>query len=85
MHRRLYFISERTVKRMIYIVKRIDEDMDFGCEERAEGVPVMAVVTLMNSSGEELIVKSEDAMLYERNINEGDKVYFDEENNLEKI
>ena len=39
----------------------------------------------MNSSGEELIVKSEDAMLYERNINEGDKVYFDEENNLEKI
>ena len=70
---------------MIYIVKRIDEDLDFGCEERAEGVPVMAVVTLMNFSGEELIVKSEDAMLYERNINEGDKVYFDEENNLEKI
>lgn len=85
MHRRLYFISERTVKRMIYIVKRIDEDMDFGCEERAEGVPVMAVVTLMNSSGEELRVKVEDNMLYERNINEGDKVYFDEENNLEKI
>ena len=70
---------------MIYIVKRIDEDLDFGCEERAEGVPGMAVVTLMNSSGEELIVKSEDAMLYERSINEGDKVYFDEENNLEKI
>lgn len=70
---------------MIYIVKRIDEDLDFGCEERAEGVPVMAVVTLMNSSGEELIVKSEDAMLYERKINEGDKVYFDEENKLEKI
>ena len=56
---------------MIYIVKRIDEDLDFGCEERAEDTPVMAVVTLMNSSGEELIVKSEDAMLYERNINEG--------------
>ena len=69
---------------MIYKVKRIDEDLDFGCEERSEGVPVMAVVTLMNSSGEELRVKSEDAMLYERNINEGDKVYFDEENNLEK-
>ena len=70
---------------MIYTVKRIDEDLDFGCEERAEGAPVMAVVTLMNSSGEELRVKAEDAMLYERNINEGDKVYFDEENNLEKI
>ena len=70
---------------MIYTVKRIDEDLDFGCEERAEGEPVMAVVTLMNPSGEELIVKVEDAMLYERNINEGDKVYFDEENNLDKI
>ena len=70
---------------MIYVVKRIDEDLDFGCEERAEDTPVMAVVTLMNSSGEELIVKAEDAMLYERNINEGDKVYFDEENKLKKI
>lgn len=81
----MYFISEITVKRMIYTIKRIDEDLDFGCEERAEGAPVMAVVTLMNSSGEELIVRSEDAMLYERNINEGDKVYFDKENNLDKI
>ena len=70
---------------MIYTVKRIDEDLDFGCEERTEGAPVMAVVTLMNSSGGEVRVKAEDAMLYERNINEGDKVYCDEENNLEKI
>ena len=70
---------------MIYTVKRIDEDLDFGCEERAEGEPLMAVVTLMNPLGEALIVKVEDAMLYERNINDGDKVYFDEENNLDKI
>ena len=70
---------------MIYIVKRIDEDLDFGCEERAEDTPVMAIVTLMNPSGEKLRVKAEDAMLYERNINEGDKVYFDEENKLGKI
>ena len=70
---------------MSYIVKRIDEDLDFGCEERAEDAPVMAVVTLMNSSGGEVRVKAEDAMLYERKINEGDKVYFDEENKLEKI
>ena len=45
----------------------------------------MAVVTLMNSSGGEVRVKAEDAMLYERKINEGDKVYFDGENKLEKI
>ena len=70
---------------MSYIVKRIDEDLDFGCEERAEDAPVMAVVTLMNSSGEELRIKAEDAMLYERNINEGDKVYFDKDHKLEKV
>ena len=62
---------------MIYTVKRIDEDLDFGCEERAEGSPVMAVVTLIESSGEELRVKVEDDLLYKNNINEGDKVCFD--------
>ena len=61
---------------MIYTVKRIDEDLDFGCEERVEGTPVMAVVTLIDSSGEELRVKVEDALLYKNNINEGDKVCF---------
>lgn len=69
---------------MIYTVKRIDEDLDFGCEERFEDVPVMAVVTLVDSSGKELRVKAEDAMLYEKEINEGDKVYFDKNNKLEK-
>lgn len=49
---------------MIYTVKRIDEDLDFGCEERAKDAPVMAVVTLVDSSGEELRVKAEDALLY---------------------
>ena len=40
---------------MIYTVKRIEEDVDYGCEERPEDVPVMAVVTLTNSLGEELV------------------------------
>ena len=70
---------------MIYTVKRIEEDLDFGCEERPKGMPVMAIVTLINSSREEVIVKVEDAMLYERNINEGDKVCFGVNNKLEKI
>lgn len=69
---------------MIYTVKRIDEDLDFGCEERLADVPYMAVVTLIDSSGEELRIKEEDAMLYERNINEGDKVRFDTNDKLEK-
>ena len=61
---------------MIYTVKRIDEDLDFGCEERAKDAPVMAVVTLVDSSGEEVRVKAEDALLYKRNINEGDTVWY---------
>ena len=69
---------------MIYTVKRIDKDLDFGCEERVEDAPVMVIVTLMGSSGEEIRVKAEDAMLYERNINEGDKVCLDVNNKLEK-
>lgn len=67
----------------MYTVKRIEEDLDFGCEEREEGASVMAVVTLVDSFGEEMRVKEEDAMLYERDINEGDKVYFDKDK-LEK-
>ena len=66
---------------MIYTVKRIEEDVDYGCEERPEDVPVMA---LTNSLGEELVIKAEDAMLYECNINEGDKVSIDANNKLEK-
>ena len=45
----------------------------------------MAVVTLIDPLGEELRVKAEDAMLYDRNINEGDEVCFDESNKLEKV
>lgn len=67
----------------MYTVKRIEEDLDFGCEEREEDASVMAVVTLVDSFGEEMRVKEEDAMLYERDINEGDKVYFDKDK-LEK-
>ena len=44
----------------------------------------MAIVTLMDSSGEEIRIKAEDAMLYECNINEGDKVCLDANNKLEK-
>ena len=70
---------------MIYTVKQIEEDLDFGCEERPKGMPIMAIVTLTDSSGEEIRIKAEDAMLYECNINEGDKVCLDVNNKLEKV
>ena len=44
----------------------------------------MAIVTLVDFLGKEVTVKAEDAELYERNINEGDKVCFDVNNKLEK-
>lgn len=65
---------------MTYTVKLIEEDLDFGCEERAEGTPTMAIVTLIDESGEEQQIKMEDDMLYERGIHEYDKVYFDADN-----
>ena len=40
---------------MMYTVKRIDEDLNFGCEERPDDAPVMAIVTLVDSSGKEVI------------------------------
>jgi hypothetical protein len=69
---------------MIYTVKRIEEDLDFGCEERPAGTPVMAVVTLTDPEGQDIQMKMEDGLLYEREINEGDSVYFDKAGKLEK-
>ena len=31
---------------MIYTVLKIEEDLDYGCEDRRDDQPVMAVVTL---------------------------------------
>ena len=36
---------------MKYTVLRIDEDIDYGCEEKDADQPVMAVVTLRDEEG----------------------------------
>lgn len=69
---------------MRYKVLRIDEDIDFGCEERPEGVPVMAVVTLQDEDGKTSVIKAPDQMLYERRIEAGDMVTIDGMRNLQK-
>ena len=38
---------------MVYKVKEIQEDLDFGCEERSEDSPVMAIVLLTGEDGRE--------------------------------
>ena len=67
---------------MNYKVLRIDEDVDFGCEERSENDPVMAVITLLDENGKETVIKMEDQLLYDRDINEGDMVTMDEKKQL---
>ena len=69
---------------MIFKVQKIEEDIDFGCEERMDDEPVMAVVTLQDEAGAEKRVKMPDQLLYEREINEGDQVIFDENGKLQK-
>ena len=69
---------------MKYKVLRIDEDIDFGCEEHKEGSPVMAVVTLQDEEGHEIRMRQPDQMLYGRDINEGDEVVLDERQELRK-
>ena len=63
---------------MKYTVKRIDEDLDFGCEERSADAPVMAVVTLVDEAGQEVRMRQPDQMLYDKDINEGDTVILNE-------
>ena len=72
-------------KYAIYTVCEISEDMDFGCEERPADVQRMAVVTLTDPKGASLQVKQPDDMLYEREIEEGDSVYFDLDGQLQKF
>ena len=42
---------------MMYTVKRIDEDLNFGCEERPDDAAAMVIMTLVDSLEKEVIVK----------------------------
>ena len=70
---------------MIYTVLNIEEDLDYGCEEKAEDQPVMAVVTLRSEAGEESARKIPDRLLYEREIIQGDEVIFDENDQIQRL
>ncbi|SOB96572.1 hypothetical protein [Pseudobutyrivibrio ruminis] len=64
---------------MRYIVKKIMEP-DYGCEERPEGYIAMDHLILRDESGQEIDYEVADQELYEKDINEGDWVYFDKDN-----
>ena len=56
---------------MQYKVLKIEEDIDFGCEERQPGEKLMSVVLLEREDGCEMSLRHDDGLLYERDINEG--------------
>lgn len=61
---------------MKYLVKQIQE-ADFGCEERPEDYQLQVLLRLCDEAGEESIFEIADAVLREKNIDEGDWVVFD--------
>ncbi len=60
---------------MQYKVLKIEEDMDFGCEERQPGEALMSVVLMEDENRNETSLRHDDRLLYERDINEGDFCY----------
>lgn len=70
---------------MKFTVIKIEEDLDFGCEERAEGTPIQAVVTLADENRDIMIRKFSDAALVTENIQEKDEVIIDANGELKKV
>ncbi|SEA55736.1 hypothetical protein SAMN02910384_01750 [Pseudobutyrivibrio sp. ACV-2] len=68
---------------MKYIVKRIQE-ADYGCEERPEGYQFQVLLRLCDETGQEIDMEVADAELLAKDINEGDWVFFDKDNEIFK-
>lgn len=68
---------------MKYIVKSIMEP-DYGCEERPDNYVVMDRVLLRDENGFEIDIEADDEELYSKDINEGDWVHLDSNNQLVK-
>lgn len=67
----------------IFYVKQILEP-DYGCEERPDGYIAMDKVILADTDGKETAVEVPDKELYDKDINVGDQVFFDDENRIQK-
>lgn len=68
---------------MKYIVKKIQE-ADYGCEERPAGYLPQALLRLRDEAGQECAMEVADAELLAKDINEGDWVFFDKDNEIFK-
>ncbi len=70
---------------MFFTVLNIEEDIDFGCEERPEGTPVMAIVTLLDEAGNRSVHKFPDKELEQEQIQPKDQVVVNEKGVLCKV
>ena len=78
-------VNDVLLEEMQYKVLKIEEDMDFGCEERQPGEALMSVVLMEDENGNETSLRHDDGLLYERDINEGDLVTMDGQHQLWKL
>jgi len=69
---------------VIYKVRDILEDVDYGCEERSKDAPLLSEAILEDTSGGKRYFKMPDVLFQERGILEGDYVYIDEYETLQK-
>ena len=67
----------------IFKIIRIDEP-DFGCEGLPEGQPLTDEVTIEDMSGHQFLMRIEDAVLYDNDLNEGDHFTINEKGDLIK-
>lgn len=65
-------------------IVRIDET-DFGCEGRPDGMPVMDKIYLRDVSGEECVIQMEELLVWQRGLDEGMLVCFDENGQLQRL
>ena len=77
--------SKERIQAVVDKVLKIEEDMDFGCEERQPGEALMSVVLVEDENGNETSLRHDDGLLYERDINEGDFVTMDGQHQLWKL
>lgn len=59
-------------------------ELDYGCEERLDDYVAMDRVILRDENGSEISMEISDSELYEKDINEGDWVFFDLNNQIFK-
>ncbi|MBQ3794637.1 MAG: hypothetical protein II798_10090 [Lachnospiraceae bacterium] len=68
---------------MTYLIIKIQE-ADYGCEERPAGYVPQVLLRLQDESGQESYREVPDADLYAQDIKEGDRVSFNQDNQIQK-